>query len=110
MGFGTQQGLANHLAAVTDSDEPGQRVDGINVLAGTAHGPVNSLAKAVNEWDGGLVLVSHDFRLISQVAKEIWVVEGGAVHKWPGTITEYKAHLKKTPDALAGKKAKMVER
>jgi ATP-binding cassette subfamily F protein 2 len=71
---------------------------------------IDSLAKAVNEWDGGLVLVSHDFRLISQVAKEIWVVEGGAVHKWPGTITEYKAHLKKTHDALAGKKAKMVER
>jgi hypothetical protein len=29
---------------------------------------VNALA----EWDGGMVLVSHDFRLISQVANEIW--------------------------------------
>jgi len=34
---------------------------------------IDALAKAVNEFDGGLILVSHDMRLISQVAKEIWV-------------------------------------
>jgi ATPase subunit of ABC transporter with duplicated ATPase domains len=33
------------------------------------------LAGAINGFDGGLILVSHDFRLISQVAKEIWVCE-----------------------------------
>ncbi|GJN04299.1 hypothetical protein PR202_ga21838 [Eleusine coracana subsp. coracana] len=27
---------------------------------------IDSLAEALNEWDGGLVLVSHDFRLINQ--------------------------------------------
>ncbi|KAM9976531.1 hypothetical protein ACTFIR_010372 [Dictyostelium discoideum] len=32
---------------------------------------------------GGIILVSHGFRLISQVAKEIW-----------GNITSYKNHLK----------------
>jgi ATP-binding cassette subfamily F protein 2 len=34
---------------------------------------IDALALAVNEYDGGMVLVSHDMRLISQVAKEIWV-------------------------------------
>jgi len=34
---------------------------------------IDALAKAVNEFDGGMILVSHDMRLISQVAKEIWV-------------------------------------
>ena len=29
--------------------------------------PSVSLAKAINEFDGGCVLVSHDFRLIQQV-------------------------------------------
>ncbi len=32
---------------------------------------IDALADALNERDGGLVLVSHDFRLINQVAKEI---------------------------------------
>ena len=73
---------------------------------------IDSLASAINEWDGGLVLVSHDFRLIGQVAQEIWVVADGTVAKWPGSILSYKAHLKKTHAALAesGVKAKMVER
>ena len=52
------------------------------------------------EWDGGLVLVSHDFRLIGQVAKEIWEVGGGAVRKWQSDIVSYKAHLKATHEAL----------
>lgn len=45
-----------------------------------------------------------------QVANEIWEVNNGAVTKWPGSITEYKQHLKKTHAALAGGKKKMVER
>ena len=56
---------------------------------------------AVADWDGGLVLVSHDFRLISQVAKEIWVVDKG-VHRWDGPIEDYKDHLRKTHVALVG--------
>jgi ATP-binding cassette subfamily F protein 2 len=61
---------------------------------------IDSLAHAINEWDGGMVLVSHDFRLIGQVAKEIWEVRGGAVSKWPGDIQSYKRHLKKQHEAL----------
>ena len=30
---------------------------------------IDSLADALKEWDGGLVLVSHDFRLINQVGR-----------------------------------------
>eukprot|EP00124_Ichthyophonus_hoferi_P003963 Ihof_evm2s387 gene=Ihof_evmTU2s387 len=33
---------------------------------------IDGLAKAINEFEGGMVLVSHDFRLVEQVAKEIW--------------------------------------
>ncbi|KAF6140209.1 hypothetical protein GIB67_000257 [Kingdonia uniflora] len=56
---------------------------------------IDSLAEALNEWDGGLVLVSHDFRLISQVAKEIWVCENLAVTPFDGSIMEFKQYLKK---------------
>ncbi|GMY15958.1 ABC transporter F family member 1 [Fagus crenata] len=55
---------------------------------------IDSLAEALNEWDGGLVLVSHDFRLINQVAHEIWVCENQAVTRWGGDIMDFKRHLK----------------
>ncbi|KAG8048361.1 hypothetical protein GUJ93_ZPchr0008g13217 [Zizania palustris] len=55
---------------------------------------IDSLAEALNEWDGGLVLVSHDFRLINQVAQEIWVCEKQAVTRWEGGIMEFKEHLR----------------
>ncbi|KAL9244337.1 hypothetical protein vseg_018124 [Gypsophila vaccaria] len=56
---------------------------------------IDSLAEALNEWDGGMVLVSHDFRLINQVAHEIWVCENQAVTRWEGDIIAFKRHLKK---------------
>ncbi|KAL0369621.1 UNVERIFIED_CONTAM: ABC transporter F family member 1 [Sesamum calycinum] len=55
---------------------------------------IDSLAEALNEWDGGLVLVSHDFRLINQVAQEIWVCEDQSVTRWEGGIMDFKEHLK----------------
>jgi len=56
---------------------------------------IDSLARAINQFTGGLVLVSHDFRLISQVAKEIWVCDKKAITTWKGDIQSYKAVLKK---------------
>jgi ATP-binding cassette subfamily F protein 2 len=61
---------------------------------------IDSLAVAINNWDGGMVLVSHDFRLISQVANEIWTVADGAVTKWDGDILSYKDYLRKRSAAL----------
>ncbi|KAL2536299.1 ABC transporter F family member 1 [Forsythia ovata] len=55
---------------------------------------IDSLAEALNEWDGGLVLVSHDFRLINQVAHEIWVCENQTVTRWQGDIMDFKEHLR----------------
>ncbi|CAG9858296.1 unnamed protein product [Phyllotreta striolata] len=55
---------------------------------------IDALADAVSEFEGGMVLVSHDFRLISQVAEEIWVCEKETVTKWQGDILSYKDHLK----------------
>lgn len=58
-------------------------------------GCIDSLAEAINHFKGGLVLVSHDFRLINQVANEIWVVDNKSITKWEGDIQSYKEHLKK---------------
>ncbi|OAF65181.1 hypothetical protein A3Q56_07115 [Intoshia linei] len=56
---------------------------------------IDSLATALNRFNGGLMLVSHDFRLISQVAQEIWVCENGNIKKWDGDILSYKKSLVK---------------
>lgn len=55
---------------------------------------IDSLAEAINNFEGGLVLVSHDFRLINQVADQIWICEKQTVTKWDGDIIAYKDHLK----------------
>jgi len=56
---------------------------------------IDSLAKGINEYTGGVVLVSHDFRLLQQVAKEIWICDRRTISKWPGDIRSYKNHLVK---------------
>lgn len=55
---------------------------------------IDSLAEAINNFEGGLVLVSHDFRLISQVADAIWICEKETVTPWKGDILSYKEMLK----------------
>ena len=54
---------------------------------------IDSLANAINKFDGGLVLVSHDMRLISQVAKEIWICDKGTLTRYKGTIMEFKEEM-----------------
>ncbi|KAL6615290.1 hypothetical protein ACP70R_037560 [Stipagrostis hirtigluma subsp. patula] len=59
---------------------------------------IDALADALDEFTGGVVLVSHDSRLISRVCEdesrsEIWVVEDGTVKKYDGTFDDYKDEL-----------------
>jgi ATP-binding cassette subfamily F protein 2 len=57
---------------------------------------IDSLADALNDFEGGMMLVSHDFRLIQQVAKEIWICENQTITKWDGDIFSYKKYLSDT--------------
>merc|ERR1739844_468797 len=47
---------------------------------------IDALAVAINNFEEGLVLVSHDFRLINQVAEKIWICEHEKVTEWAGDI------------------------
>ncbi|KAK3832248.1 MAG: P-loop containing nucleoside triphosphate hydrolase protein [Linnemannia elongata] len=55
---------------------------------------IDSLADAIKNFSGGVVLVSHDFRLLKEVAEQIIVVDKG-VSVFDGTIAEYKKILQK---------------
>jgi ATP-binding cassette subfamily F protein 2 len=56
---------------------------------------IDSLAAAINAFSGGVVVVSHDFRLLDKIAKDILVCENRTVRRWDGSITDYKSHLRK---------------
>lgn len=61
---------------------------------------IDALADALDEFSGGVVLVSHDSRLISRVCddeerSQLWIVEDGTVRTFPGTFEEYKEELQK---------------
>ena len=55
---------------------------------------IDALALAVNAFEGGLVLVSHDMRLISQVAKEIWICDNKRITKYKGDIQSFKLDMR----------------
>merc|ERR1712032_716954 len=67
---------------------------------------IDALADAIKNYEGGVILVSHDFRLIDQVAKDIWICENQKVTKWDGDILAYKNHLKAKVMKAANKDAK----
>ena len=61
---------------------------------------IDALADALDEFTGGVVLVSHDARLISRVCDdeeraEIWVVDEGTCKRFPGSFEDYKSALVK---------------
>ncbi|KAG5439267.1 hypothetical protein PCANB_001566 [Pneumocystis canis] len=72
---------------------------------------IDALAKACNNWTGGIVLVSHDFRLIEQVCVsgvgELWEVKNKKIIKLGITIQQYKETLK-AESTSALEKAKLV--
>jgi len=51
---------------------------------------IDALAEALNWFEGAVILISHDMRLIAQVASEIWTCESGYVKKFKGDISDYK--------------------
>merc|ERR1711953_1106658 len=62
---------------------------------------IEGLVMALNKFEGGVVLVSHDDRLVSLVADELWVVMPGRRKDKPGSVTvfegsfeEYKSMLR----------------
>lgn len=56
---------------------------------------IDSLADAINEFNGGVCVVSHDFRLLDKIAKDIFVVENKTATRWNGSIGDYKKKLAK---------------
>lgn len=50
---------------------------------------VNILTQALQQYEGTLIVVSHDRYFITQVANKIWWLENGEIKEYPGTYQEY---------------------
>ncbi len=81
-------GLANpHILIL---DEPTNHLDTQGL---------DSLADAFKQFNGGILMVSHDVTMIDRVCNQLWVCEDGQVVKFPGTIYDYKVHILASADA-----------
>ena len=62
-----------------------------------------ALAEALSDFDGAIVLVSHDRHLIGLVSDSFWRVSDGVVKPFDGDLDEYAAWLRSRP---AGEQAR----
>ncbi|KAK7064756.1 putative ABC transporter ATP-binding protein C29A3.09c [Favolaschia claudopus] len=51
---------------------------------------LDALMLALQKWNGGVIIISHDERFITNVAKELWVCGSGTVSKFRGDVQSYK--------------------
>jgi ATP-binding cassette subfamily F protein 3 len=56
-----------------------------------------ALAEALSDFDGAIVMVSHDRHLIGLVCDTFWRVAGGKVEPFDGDLDEYAAWLRSRP-------------
>ncbi len=68
-----------------------------------------SLIRAINDYEGAVILVSHDRHIIETSADRLWIVEGGTVKQFEGDLDEYSAHVLSARRGLAREEAPAPE-
>ncbi|XP_060603390.1 ATP-binding cassette sub-family F member 1-like [Ruditapes philippinarum] len=54
---------------------------------------IDALAEAINDFTGGVVIVSHDQRLICETNCTLWVVEDRTINEVDGDFSDYRKEL-----------------
>ena len=52
-----------------------------------------ALIEALNEYDGAVILVTHDFHILESVCDRLLLVEGGTVKSYDGDLEDYKNYV-----------------
>lgn len=66
---------------------------------------IDALVDAMNEFNGGIVVVTHDQRLIEECDCELWVVEKQGVTKWEAGFDDYKQDILRQLEEAAAEEA-----
>jgi ATP-binding cassette subfamily F protein 3 len=53
----------------------------------------SELLAALNDFNGAVILVSHDRRLLESTADQLWLVADGSVHPFEGDLDDYRRFL-----------------
>ena len=56
---------------------------------------IDALARCLNKFQGGVLMISHDMRLISQCAQEIYICDHKKISKYTGDIMKFKMKARK---------------
>lgn len=56
---------------------------------------IDALAQCLKKFKGGVIMISHDMRLISQCAEEIYICDHKRITKYKGDIMDFKMKTKK---------------
>lgn len=68
---------------------------------------IDALVDAINNFNGGIVVVTHDQRLIEECDCTLWVVEKQGVTPWVKGFDDYKSTLLEEMEAAVEKEAKL---
>ncbi|KAK1766988.1 protein GCN20 [Phialemonium atrogriseum] len=66
---------------------------------------MDALSEALNEFQGGVLMVSHDVTMLQTVCKSLWVCDNGQVEKFPGDVQQYKKRIAAQANAAGVVKA-----
>ncbi len=71
-----------------------------------------SLIHAINEYEGAVILISHDSYLVEACADKIMIVDNGTVRDFDGDINDYKAEVigKRTGPKIKEKKKEKTQK
>jgi len=65
-----------------------------------------ALMDAINEYEGAIILISHDRFLLEACADRLWLVNSGTVKPFDGDLDAYRALVLEGPESLASAKSK----
>ena len=54
---------------------------------------MDALSLALKNFQGGVLMVSHDVTMLQTVCESLWVCEGGTVEKFDGDVKAYKKRI-----------------
>merc|ERR1719403_452288 len=102
-------GLQSHAHTIMMKDLSGGQKSRVALAEVTLSGPdvvvfdeptnnldiesIDALAEAIGEYEGGVIIVSHDERLIRETECQLWVIEDQSIEEIDGDFDDYRKEI-----------------